>query len=401
MKQVTEATKREGVIVEREAVIVSAVRTPMGNFRGNLQNLPVQALGAFTVKEALRRCNLAPEEIQEVIIGHGFSWAEGVTNVARTMGILAGLPSDIPALTVNRFCASGLEAVNIAAGLINSGEAEVVLAGGTDSVSTSPFFRHWELPFPPGYGDLTDTLEGGLFSGEKVLGLGLSAEAVVKKYKITRESQDQFAAESQIKAVQAMDGGRFLSQMVPVKVSSSCLVQDEGLKRGITVDNLANLPGSYLRDGTVTPGNSARLADGAAILLLMDRQKARASGIKPLGTVISYARAAVGVDRQEYAGALAIQKALAAKGLRLQDMDLVEIDEPFAGQCLVMGKLLKWDWEKVNVNGGSLALGMPVGACGAVSLVNLIHEMETRKARFGLAGVSSGAQGAATVIRCK
>lgn len=387
--------------MDREAVIVSAVRTPMGNFRGSLRNLPAQALGVIAEKAALLRCNLRAEEIQEIVLGQGLFKEEGAANLARSVGIMAGLPPGIPALTVNRSCASGLEAVNIGAGLIHSGAAEIVLAGGTDSVSNTAVFRGWRQAFLPGYGELADTVEGGMDSGEKVQAFGFLAEAMVNKFGITRESQDQFAVESRIKAVQAANRGRFLAQTAPVETGDAYIEQDEGIGQGITVENLTNLPPSYIRNGTITVRNSARLADGAAVLLLMSLGKAKVLGLKPLARIVAYANTAVGPDKAEYSGVLAVQKVLTVTRLRLQDMDLIESDEPFAGQCLITGRLLKWNWEKVNVNGGTLALGMSVGACGAVSLVNLVHEMESQKAHHGLVCVSAGFQGVATVISRK
>ncbi len=376
----------------REAVIVSAVRTPIGSFGGSFKSLSAVDLGAIAAKD-------------EVLIGNVLQAGLG-QNVARQVLIKAGIPETVPAITINKVCGSGLRTVSMAAQFIKAGDADVVLVGGTESMSNAPYLLHggrWGHRM--GHGKVVDTMiNDGLWDAFNDYHMGITAENVAEKWNISREEQDKFAAASQQKAEKAIKEGRFKDEIVSVEVPQRkgdpiVVDTDEYPRFGTTFEKLSKLKPAFKKDGTVTAGNASGINDGAAMLVVMSKDKAEELGLKPLVTIKSYASAALDPQIMGYGPVPSSKKALDKAGLTVKDIDLVEANEAFAAQSLAVAKDLELDMDKVNVNGGAIALGHPIGASGARILVTLIHEMLKRDSKRGLATLCiGGGQGTAVVV---
>lgn len=387
----------------REAVIVAGARTPVGKAKkGSLANMRPDDLGALVVKETLRRAGGYEGNIDDLIIGCAMPEAEQGLNMARNIGALAGLPDTVPAVTVNRYCSSGLQTIAYGAEKIMIGHADTVLAGGAESMSMVPMMGHVVRP----NAKLAET------APEYYMGMGHTAEEVAKKYGITREDQDAFAVRSHQRAAKAIQEGKFVDEIVPVEVinryvdSKNKLVEktftfseDEGVRPESTVATLAKLRPAFSVTGSVTAGNSSQTSDGAAAVLIMDREKAEAQGLRPLVKFRSFAVGGVPPEIMGVGPVVAIPKALKLAGLELSDIGLFELNEAFASQSLQVIRELGLDEEKVNVNGGAIALGHPLGCTGAKLTLSLIHEMKRRNEQFGVVTMCiGGGMGAAGVF---
>ncbi|ERN54352.1 acetyl-CoA acetyltransferase [Alkalihalophilus pseudofirmus] len=389
----------------REVVIVSAARTPVGTFGGALSSVPAVDLGAVAAKEAIKRANIQPEDIDEVLIGNILSAGLG-QNVARQVAIYAGLPETTPALAINKLCGSGLRTVSMGAQFIALGDADVILAGGVENMSQAPYVMpnaRWGQRM--GDGKLVDTMiYDALTDKFNNIHMGVTAENIAERWELTREMQDEFALRSQNRAEKAQKEGVFAEEIVPVPVPQRkgepvMVDTDEHPKHGLTLEKLAKLRPAFKKDGTVTAGNASGINDGAAMVVLMAKEKAEELGIEPLATIKSYGNAALDPKIMGYGPVPATKKALAKAGLSVEDLDLVEANEAFAAQSLAVVKDLGLDPEKVNVNGGAIALGHPVGASGTRVLVTLLHEMKRRDAKRGLATLCiGGGQGTALIV---
>lgn len=389
----------------REVVIVGAARTPIGSFGGAFASLSAIDLGAIAAKEAIKRAGIKPEDIDEVIIGNVLSAGLG-QNPARQVAIAAGLPDTTPATTINKVCGSGLRSVSMAAQFIMLGDADVVLAGGTESMSNAPYLipsARWGHRM--GDGKVVDYMvHDGLTDIFNNYHMGITAENIAEQWKLTREEQDNFALESQLKAEKAQKEGKFKDEIVPVEVPQRkgdpiIVADDEYPKHGTTIEKLAKLRPAFKKDGTVTAGNASGINDGAAMLIIMSKEKADQLGLKPLAKIKSYASAGVDPKIMGYGPVPATRKALERAGLTVDELDLVEANEAFAAQSLSVVKDLGLNPEKVNVNGGAIALGHPIGASGARILISLIYEMERRNAKTGLATLCiGGGQGTAVIV---
>ena len=388
----------------REAVLVDAVRTPIGRFGGSLAPLGASDLGALAVKALLERTGLPGCEVGHVIMGCTLQFGENAY-LARLSAVKAGIPVGTPALTVNRLCGSGLEAVNEAARLIQLGLADACIAGGSESMSNAPYYTtqaRWGARL--GDASLTDGVVAVLTDPMLKAHMGLTAENLAEKYGIRRQEQDAFAVESHRKAVGAMAEGRFSSQVIPVEVPSKkqavVVDQDEGPRADTSLEGLAKLKPAFKADGTVTAGNASSLNDAASAVLVMDRGKAEALGLKPRCTIVSQAVAAVEPKYMGIGPVHAIPMALERAGLQLGDMDVIELNEAFAAQSLAVDRELHFDPQKLNPNGGAIALGHPVGATGAIVFTKAVHELERTRGEFALVSLCiGGGQGIATVIR--
>ncbi|MDV2683591.1 acetyl-CoA C-acetyltransferase [Alkalihalophilus lindianensis] len=389
----------------REVVIVSAARTPVGTFGGALSSVPAVDLGAVAAKEAIKRANIQPEDIDEVLIGNILSAGLG-QNVARQVAIYAGLPEITPALAINKLCGSGLRTVSMGAQFIALGDADVILAGGVENMSQAPYVMpnaRWGQRM--GDGKLVDTMiYDALTDKFNNIHMGVTAENIAERWELTREMQDEFALRSQQRAEKAQKAGLFAEEIVPVPVPQRkgepvIVDTDEHPKHGLTMEKLAKLRPAFKKDGTVTAANASGINDGAAMVVLMAKEKAEELGIEPLATIKSYGNAALDPKIMGYGPVPATKKALAKAGLSVEDLDLIEANEAFAAQSLAVVKDLGLDPEKVNVNGGAIALGHPVGASGTRVLVTLLHEMKRRDAKRGLATLCiGGGQGTALIV---
>ena len=389
----------------KEVVIVSAVRTPIGSFNGGLASFSAAELGAMTIAEAVKRAQIKPDQIDEVIFGNVLQAGLG-QNVARQCAIKAGLPDTIPSLTINKVCGSGLKTVNLAAQALMCDDAEIVVAGGTESMTNAPYLldnkARWGLRM--GNGKLIDVMiQDGLWCAFNDYHMGVTAENVAAKYEVTREAQDQLAYESQVKAVKAIDDGAFKQEIVPLTIKGKkgdiVFDTDEYPKRDAAPDKLAGLKPAFKKDGTVTAGNASGINDGSAGLVLMTADKAKALGLKPLARVLGYGSGGVDPAIMGMGPVSATKKALAKAGLGIKDLDLIEANEAFAAQFLAVGKELGWPKEKVNVHGGAIALGHPIGASGARILVTLLHALQRHDKKIGLATLCiGGGQGVATIV---
>ena len=389
----------------REVVIVSAVRTPMGSFGGTLKNLTAVDLGVVAAKEAIKRAGIKPELIEEAFIGNVITGAAG-QNPARQIALKAGLSESSTALTVGKVCGSGLRAVSLAAQAIKAGDSDIILAGGTECMSNSPYAlpnNRWGARM--GDGKVVDTMiKDALWDAFNDYHMGITAENIAEKFGITREMQDEFALVSQQRAEAAIKSGRFKDEIVPVEVPQRkgdpiVFDTDEFPKFGTTMEKLAKLRPAFKKDGTVTAGNASGINDGAAMLIIMSKEKAEELGVKPLVTIKSYASAGVDPKIMGYGPVPSSKKALEKANLTINDIDLVEANEAFASQSLAVRKDLGLNPEITNVNGGAIALGHPVGASGARILVTLIHEMIKRDAKKGLATLCiGGGQGTAVIV---
>jgi acetyl-CoA C-acetyltransferase len=389
----------------REVVIVSAARTAIGSFGGSLSGLSAVELGKIAAEEAIKRAGISKESIQEVVIGNVLSAGLG-QNVARQVAVKAGLHETTPALTINMVCGSGLRAVSLAAQMIMSEEADIVLAGGTESMSNAPYLLNkarWGQRM--GNGELVDSMiTDGLWDAFNDYHMGITAENVAEKWNISREEQDKFAAESQRKAELAIKEGKFKDEIVPVvipqKKGDTVVVDtDEYPKFGTTAEKLQKLKPAFKKDGTVTAGNASGINDGAAMLVIMSKEKAEELRVKPLATIKSFASVGLDPAVMGYGPVPATEKALKKAGLTAADLDVVEANEAFAAQALSVAKDLGLDASKVNVNGGAIALGHPIGASGARILTSLVYEMNRRDLRTGLATLCiGGGMGTAIIL---
>lgn len=392
--------------MSQEVVVVSAKRTAIGSFNGSLKTVPAVKLGETVVRAILDETKISPELVEEVVFGNVLSAGLG-QNIARQITIKAGLPITTTAFSVNMVCGSGLEAIQIAANKIRAGEAEVILAGGTENMNLAPYVLP-DLRSGARMGNKTavDTMVyDGLTDPFEGYHMGITAENIAEKYGITREAQDAFAAESQRRAVEAVAAGRFKDEIVPVVIPQRkgdpiVFDTDEGPRAGTTAESLGKLRPAFKKDGTVTAGNASTINDGAAAVLLMTKEKAEALGLPILATLASYANGGVDPSIMGTGPIPASKKALAKAGLTIEDIDLVEANEAFAVQAMSVAQELGFDLEKTNVNGGAIALGHPIGASGARIFVSLIHEMNKRDAKYGLATLCIGSgQGAAVIVK--
>lgn len=388
-----------------EVVIVAATRTAIGSFQGALANVSAVELGAAVIRQLLAQTQLDPAQVDEVILGQVLT-AGARQNPARQAAVKAGLPYEVPALTLNKVCGSGLKALHLAAQAIRCGDAEVVIAGGQESMSLAPYVMpSARTGQRMGHGQLVDSMiTDGLWDAFNDYHMGITAENLVDKYALTREQQDAFAAESQRKAVAAIEAGRFKDEITPIHIPQKkgeplVFDTDEQPRPGTTAESLGKLRAAFKKDGSVTAGNASSLNDGAAAVLLMSASKAKALGLPVLAKIAAYASAGVDPAIMGIGPVSATQRCLDKAGWQLADLDLIEANEAFAAQALAVGKQLEWDASKVNVNGGAIALGHPIGASGCRVLVTLLHEMIKRDANKGLATLCiGGGQGVALAI---
>ncbi len=389
----------------KEVVIVSAVRTALGSFGGALKTVPAVDLGATVIKEALNRAGVKPEAVEEVIMGNVIQAGLG-QNPARQSTLKAGLPNEVPAMTINKVCGSGLRAVSLAAQMIKAGDADVIVAGGMENMSAAPYVlpgARWGQRM--GDAKMVDTMiKDGLWDAFNNYHMGVTAENIAKQWGLTREEQDAFSAGSQQKAQKAIESGRFKDEIVPVMIPQrkgepKVFDTDEFPRFGTTKESLGKLKPAFIKDGTVTAGNASGINDGAAAFVVMSAEKAAELGVKPLAKILSYGSKGLDPAIMGYGPFHATKKALEEGNLTIADLDLVEANEAFAAQSLAVAKDLGFDMEKVNVNGGAIALGHPVGASGARILVTLLHEMEKRDAKKGLATLCiGGGMGTALIV---
>ena len=392
-------------MANRDAVIVSAVRTAIGNFQGSLAGVSAPELGAIVLKEALARAGATAEHIDEVIMGNVLQAGLG-QNPARQAAIKAGLPNTIASMTINKVCGSGLKSVMLAAQAIKAGDADAILAGGMENMSQAPYLLEGaRTGLRMGDSKVVDTMiRDGLWCAFDDTHMGITAENIAEQYGLTREEQDEFSAWSQQKAEQAQAAERFRDEIVPVVIPQRkgdpiVFEKDEFPRAGTTAATLGKLRPAFKTDGTVTAGNASGINDGAAALLVMSRKKAEALGLPILATITSYAAAGLDPNVMGLGPIYATRKALERSGLTIDDIDLIEANEAFAAQSLAVGKDLNIPREKLNVNGGAIALGHPIGASGARVLVSLLHEMQKRDLKRGLATLCiGGGQGVALVV---
>ncbi|MGN2371359.1 acetyl-CoA C-acetyltransferase [Clostridium cagae] len=389
----------------KEVVIVSAVRTALGSFGGALKTVPAVDLGATVIKEALNRAGVKPEAVEEVIMGNVIQAGLG-QNPARQSTLKAGLPNEVPAMTINKVCGSGLRAVSLAAQMIKAGDADVIVAGGMENMSAAPYVlpgARWGQRM--GDAKMVDTMiKDGLWDAFNNYHMGVTAENIAKQWGLTREEQDAFSAGSQQKAQKAIESGRFKDEIVPVMIPQrkgepKVFDTDEFPRFGTTKESLGKLKPAFIKDGTVTAGNASGINDGAAAFVVMSAEKAAELGVKPLAKILSYGSKGLDPAIMGYGPFHATKKALEEANLTIADLDLVEANEAFAAQSLAVAKDLGFDMEKVNVNGGAIALGHPVGASGGRILVTLLYEMEKRDAKKGLATLCiGGGMGTALIV---
>lgn len=380
----------------REVVIVGATRTPIGKFGGSLKDVSAIQLGTLAVRAALERANINPEEVQSVIFGNVLQAGLG-QNPARQIAIYAQIPYTTPAMTVNEVCGSGLKAVILGSQTIQLGEADVVVVGGTENMSQAPYLLH-DHRFGKKFGstEIRDSLiYDGLTDVFEQIHMGVTAEKIAEKFSITREEQDEFALNSQKKATRAIEKGRFNEEIVPVPVrdkkgKETLFSEDEYVRKNTTLEDLARLKPAFVKDGTVTAGNSSGINDGAAALILMEKSRAEKLGIPYLGKIKAYHEVGVEPLMMGYAPYYAIKGLLDKTGKTTKEIDLFEINEAFASQSIAVIRDLALDEDKVNVNGGAIALGHPIGTSGARILVTLLHEMQKRDSHLGVASLCVG-----------
>ena len=388
-----------------EVVIVAAVRTPIGSFGGSLKDISTVDLGSLVIKNAIERAGLEPEQVDEVIMGNVLGAGLG-QNVARQMSVHAGVPVTVPAFTINKVCGSGLKAVQLAVQAVLCGDAEVVVAGGAENMSQAPYIlpnQRWGSRM--GNATVVDTmLRDGLTDGFEDYHMGITAENVAEQYGITREDQDSFALQSQKRAVTAVESGRFKEEIIPVEIPQRrgeplVFDTDEFPRKDVSLEGLSKLRPAFQKDGSVTAGNSSGINDGAAAVVVMSAEKAKELGVPVLATIKSYASAGLDPKVMGCGPIYASRKALEKAGLTVADLDLVESNEAFAAQTCAVAKELNLDLEKVNVNGGAISLGHPIGASGCRILVTLLHEMQKRDAKRGLATLCiGGGMGTALIV---
>jgi acetyl-CoA C-acetyltransferase len=384
---------------KNEAVILSAARTAAGKFQGGLSSIPAVKLGAVAVKAAVERAGIDPKDIEEVLMGNVVQAGNGQAP-ARQTSIFAGLPATVGATTINKVCGSGLKAVMLAAQAVRAGDADLFVAGGMESMSRAPYLvngRLGELKY--GHQPLTDALlHDGLWDPFENWGMGMAAEFIADEYKVTREAMDEFALRSHLKAVAAQEAGQFKPEIVPVQIPGrkgevTLFDTDESPRKDTSLESLAKLKPVFKADGKVTAGNASSMNDGAAAVVISSRAYAEKNNLKPVAYITGYAQAAVEPKYLFAAPALAIPKLLKKVDWKLSDVDLFEVNEAFAAQALANGYALAdqgWDWDKVNVNGGAIALGHPLGASGARVLTTLIYALKSRGLKRGIASLCLG-----------
>ena len=389
----------------REVVIVSAVRTAIGSFGGALKDVPAADLGALVIKEAVNRAGIKSELVEEVVFGNVIQAGLG-QNIARQATVKAGLPLEVPAMTINKVCGSGLRTVALAAQMIKSGDVDVVVAGGVENMSQAPYLlksSRWGQRM--GDGKMVDSMiNDALWDAFNNYHMGVTAENIATQWNLTREEQDEFALQSQLKAEAAIKSGKFKDEIVPVvipqrKGEPKVFDTDEYPRLGATIEGLNKLKPAFVKDGTVTAGNASGINDGAAAFVVMSKEKADELGIKYLAKIVSYGQKGLDPSIMGYGPFHATKKALEVANLKVEDLDLIEANEAFAAQSLAVAKDLNFDMSKVNVNGGAIALGHPVGASGGRILVTLLHEMQKRDAKKGLATLCiGGGMGTALIV---
>lgn len=388
----------------KDVVIASIVRTPVGTFGGALKDVSAVDLGVVAVKEAIQRANITPQQVENVILGNVLQAALG-QNPARQVLIYSGIPQEVPAMTINKVCGSGLRAISLAAQIIKAGDADIIVAGGIESMSNAPYaLQKARWGYRMNDGALIDVMiKDGLWDAFNQYHMGITAENIAERWKLTREELDQFALGSQQKAEAAIKSGRFKDEIVPVvvkeKKGEKVVDTDEHPRFGTTLEALSKLQPAFKKGGVVTAGNASGINDGAAVAVVMSSDKAKELGITPLCRIVSYASAGVEPAIMGTGPIPASKKALAKAGWKVDDLDLIEANEAFAAQAVVVNKEMGWDTSKVNVNGGAIAIGHPIGASGARILTTLIHEMIKRNAKKGIATLCiGGGQGVALTV---
>ncbi|MGF6554256.1 acetyl-CoA C-acetyltransferase [Pseudomonas sp. S30_BP2TU TE3576] len=389
----------------QEVVIVAATRTAIGSFQGSLANVSAVDLGAAVIRQLLAQTGLNPVEVDEVIMGQVLTAGAG-QNPARQAAIKAGLPFAVPAMTLNKVCGSGLKALHLGAQAIRCGDAEVIIAGGQENMSLANYVMPGaRTGLRMGHAQIVDTMiSDGLWDAFNDYHMGITAENLAEKYSLTREQQDAFAAASQQKAVAAIEAGRFVDEITPILIPQRkgdplSFATDEQPRAGTTAESLGKLKPAFKKDGSVTAGNASSLNDGAAAVILMSAEKAKALGLPVLAKIAAYANAGVDPAIMGIGPVSATRRCLDKAGWNIDQLDLIEANEAFAAQSLAVAKDLEWDLNKVNVNGGAIALGHPIGASGCRVLVTLLHEMLKRDAKKGLATLCiGGGQGVALAL---
>ena len=390
--------------MSRKVVLAGACRTAIGTMGGTLSSTPAVDLGAIVIKNALERAGVPASEVEHVYMGCVIQAGQG-QNVARQAAIKAGLPIEAPAVTINVVCGSGLNCVNLAAQMVKSGEADIVVAGGMENMSMAPYaLKQARYGYRMGNAPMVDTMvNDALWDAFNDYHMGITAENVCEKYGITREELDEFAANSQQKCEKARAEGKFKDEIVPVEVKKKketiVFDTDEGPRAGTTAEGLARLRPAFKKDGIVTAGNSSGINDGAAAVIVMSEEKAKELGVTPMATFVTGALGGVDPSIMGVGPVASTKKALAKVNMTIDDMDLIEANEAFAAQSVAVARDLKFDMSKVNVNGGAIALGHPVGASGCRILVTLLHEMQKRDAKKGLATLCiGGGMGCSTIV---
>lgn len=391
--------------MSNEVVIVSAVRTAIGSFQGALKDVPATKLGAIVIEEAIKRAGIKKDQVDEVIMGNVLQAGLG-QNPARQASIQAGLPQQVPAMTINKVCGSGLKTIHLATQAILAGDAEIVVAGGMENMSQAPYLLMGARDgYRMGNQQAVDSMiSDGLWCAFNDYHMGVTAENLCTNYGLTREEQDEFAARSQQRATDAIEAGKFVEEIVAVEIPQRkgdpvVFKQDEYPKKGSTAEKLGGLRPAFKKDGSVTAGNASGINDGAAAVVVMSKAKATELGLPIIATVVANASAGVDPAIMGIGPVEAVNKAMKKANLTVADMDLVEANEAFAAQALAVDRELKFDAEKLNVNGGAIALGHPIGASGTRIFVTLLHEMKKRDAKLGLATLCiGGGQGVATIV---
>jgi acetyl-CoA C-acetyltransferase len=392
--------------MQNEVVIVSAVRTAIGSFLGSLKDVSAVDLGATVIKEALERAGVSPELVDEVIMGNVLQAGLG-QNTARQAAIKAGLPETVPAMAINKVCGSGLKAVHLARQAIISGDADIIVAGGMENMSQAPhLLKGSREGYKMGDQKIVDSMiSDGLWCAFNDYHMGVTAENLCDRYSITREEQDEFSAKSQKKAAAAIEAGKFKDEIVAVEIpvrkgDPIVFDTDEYVRGSSTAEKLGKLRPAFKRDGSVTAGNASGINDGAAAFVIMSKRKADELGLTPLATIEANAGAGVDPSVMGIGPVQAVKNVLARANMDLAEIDLIEANEAFAAQSIAVDRELEFDHEKLNVNGGAIALGHPIGASGARILVTLLHEMKRRDAKTGLATLCiGGGQGVATIVK--
>ncbi|WNB93642.1 acetyl-CoA C-acetyltransferase [Bacillus sp. NEB1478] len=390
---------------ERDAVIVSAIRTPIGSFMGSFKTVAATELGAIAIKDALNKAGIPHDSVDEVIMGNVLQAGLG-QNPARQAAIKAGLPNEVSSMTINKVCGSGLKAIHLACQSVWLGEADIVVAGGMENMSQAPYLLNGARDgLRMGNAPMVDSMiQDGLWCAFGDYHMGITAENLCETHALTREELDAFSAESQRKCAEAQEQGKFDDEITPVEIpqrkgDSIVIDKDEYPKAGTSAEKLGKLRPAFKKEGMVTAGNASGINDGAAALVVMSRKKAEELGLTPIAVVKANASAGVAPEVMGIGPVEAVKKVLNKTDMKMDDMDLIEANEAFASQSLAVGKDLGFDKEKLNVNGGAIALGHPIGASGARIVVTLLHEMKRRNSKFGLATLCiGGGQGVASIF---